>query len=97
MAIVLSHVHFCPDCDELWTCVRWMCVPDGDDVLCKACNEKKAEMESVDPWPPIACRANHADCADGRRAWPRTLVADIRYAVVRFFSEAANGERRAAR
>jgi hypothetical protein len=39
MAIVFSHVHFCPKCDELWTCVCWSCYGDWDDRTCDRCRE----------------------------------------------------------
>ncbi len=96
MAIVLSHVHYCPDCEEPWTCVRWMCTPEGDDLPCKACNEKTSEVEPVYRWSHIAGPDNRAVSADGRRASLRTFVSDIRHAVARIFSEVANSDRGAA-
>lgn len=40
MAVVVSHVHFCPSCDELWKCVQWFCgQEEWDELLCKACHE----------------------------------------------------------
>jgi hypothetical protein len=42
VAVVLSHVHFCPACDGLWACVQWRCQHDEwDEFLCKDCHEGK--------------------------------------------------------
>ena len=38
MAIVLSHVHFCAECDEPWTCVLWHCPDEDHDLLCSQCS-----------------------------------------------------------
>ena len=40
MATIFSHVHFCPACNEMWTCVCWMCEEEQDDQLCKCCQER---------------------------------------------------------
>jgi hypothetical protein len=50
MAIVLSHVHFCPACDDLSICVQWFCAhEDCDELLCKACDQKKSQVSLVGP------------------------------------------------
>ena len=46
MATVLSHVHFCPACDESWTCVLWKCPHEGDELLCAFCQEKEPEPKA---------------------------------------------------
>jgi hypothetical protein len=38
MARVLSHVHFCLACNELWICVRWACMHEGKDLVCELCH-----------------------------------------------------------
>ena len=37
MATVFKHDHFCPTCNELWTCVCWACVGDLVDRECNQC------------------------------------------------------------
>jgi hypothetical protein len=39
MSILFRHMHFCPACNELWACVRWLCAGE-DEVLCQPCRDK---------------------------------------------------------
>lgn len=43
MAIVLRHIHFCPKCNEFWTCICWACSSDLDDRECTQCRSNKTD------------------------------------------------------
>jgi len=87
MAIVLSHVHFCPACDELWTCVQWMCAhEDCDDLLCKACGQKKPQVEVVDWRFAIAEPARKDPLAVAPRLELRAFILDVGQRVTRILA-----------
>ena len=44
MAIVFSHIHFCPACNEVWICVCWKCAEEDVDLTCNACRPKGVEL-----------------------------------------------------
>jgi hypothetical protein len=44
MAIVLQHRHFCPLCEDTWTCTCWTCDLGFDELACNAC---KMMVEAV--------------------------------------------------
>lgn len=43
MATVLSHIHFCPNCNDTWKCVSWMCEEEGGELICHPCRVKSRD------------------------------------------------------
>ena len=37
MATVFSHIHFCPQCNDTWKCVSWVCEEEDADLTCQPC------------------------------------------------------------
>jgi len=37
MATIFSHIHFCPTCNDTWTCVSWVCEEEGGELVCQSC------------------------------------------------------------
>jgi hypothetical protein len=33
MPTAFSHIHFCPECNDTWTCVSWVCEEEDDNEL----------------------------------------------------------------
>jgi hypothetical protein len=43
MATVFSHIHFCPRCNDTWTCVSWVCEEEDDgELTCQLCRVKSS-------------------------------------------------------
>jgi len=36
MATVFSHIHFCPTCNDTWTCVSWVCEEEDGELACQS-------------------------------------------------------------
>ena len=61
VATICSHIHFCPICNDLWTCVCWLCPEAGGDLMCKDCREKQGQTTEA---------ASPSNRQGGRRSLP---------------------------
>jgi|SRR5215469_3218536 len=57
MATVLSHIHFCPRCNNTWKGVSWVCEQEDGELICQPCRvqypegtKKKKTLAPSETW-----------------------------------------------
>jgi hypothetical protein len=74
MATVITHIHFCPRCDDTWTCVSWVCQEEDGELTCQLCRVKSLD----EPKPVQTLAESDTQQKDCYRLDSNGLECDIR-------------------